>query len=253
MSYALKIPNVDFSDIAVEQITFIDAVPCTAVTLSANTLSFDQAEETQTLTATLAPINTTDILSWASSDENVATVDSSGAVTIHGIGEAIITASCGSVSASATINQTTIKAAGTISVLEHYLIDKYNSNTVLGVAHEPSSTENTQYAIGNIYSGAADLRLLHGYEYGIEAIRVPYGATVARLITSDENSISTNYLYFANTMNLTDLNGTTYPTYTKLSNFVNLTNGFAVEFGQCFGLRMDSRSYRDVFSYFVFE
>ena len=60
--------------------------------------------ETETLTATVKPDNTTDpTVTWTSSNEAVATVDSEGKVTTVGVGTATITATCGSASATCTV------------------------------------------------------------------------------------------------------------------------------------------------------
>ena len=67
---------------------------CTGLTLNANTLSFTELDTTQTLSATLTPSNTTDTLSWESSNGNIATVNN-GVVTSKANGTATITATCG--------------------------------------------------------------------------------------------------------------------------------------------------------------
>ncbi len=66
-------------------------VPAKTVTLS-DTLVKIQPNETHKLTAILDPANTTDTLSWSSSDENVATVDENGVVTAVATGNATIVA-----------------------------------------------------------------------------------------------------------------------------------------------------------------
>ena len=56
------------------------------------------------LTATVIPENTTDkTVTWASSDENIATVDENGLVTAVGVGECDITVTCQNVSATCHI------------------------------------------------------------------------------------------------------------------------------------------------------
>ena len=76
-------------------------VNCASIKLSAETLSFT-SEGSQTLTATITPDGCTEAIVWESSDTAVATV-ADGVVTAVGNGEAEITASCGSFSASCTV------------------------------------------------------------------------------------------------------------------------------------------------------
>ncbi len=60
--------------------------------------------DSETLEATVKPDNATDkTVTWSTSVSNVATVNNSGKVTAVSIGETIITASCGGVSAKCTV------------------------------------------------------------------------------------------------------------------------------------------------------
>lgn len=77
-------------------------VSCAGLTLSANTLTFT-GEGSQALTATVAPDGCTDAVVWESSDTNVVTVDS-GVVTAVGNGDAVITVTCGSISAQCSVS-----------------------------------------------------------------------------------------------------------------------------------------------------
>lgn len=73
--------------VATERIT-----PVTGITLNKNTTSIVK-DETETLTATIAPVNATDKgVTWTSSDESKATVDENGVVTAIAAGSATITA-----------------------------------------------------------------------------------------------------------------------------------------------------------------
>lgn len=94
MSKALVINGANFSANKVETITIGEAVPCTGLELSESTVSFSSIGETKTLTATKNPSNTTDVLTWESSDETVVTV-ADGVITCVGLGSATITATCG--------------------------------------------------------------------------------------------------------------------------------------------------------------
>ena len=77
------------------------AVPATGVTLSETALSLHPTEKA-TLTAAVAPENTTDTLVWTSSNDAVATVKD-GVVTAKSEGTATITAACGSVKAECVV------------------------------------------------------------------------------------------------------------------------------------------------------
>lgn len=73
------------------------------VTLNISDLTLN-VSESQKLTATVSPANATpNTVVWTSSNASVAKVDSNGTVTGVMAGEAVITASCGSVSASCAV------------------------------------------------------------------------------------------------------------------------------------------------------
>ena len=77
------------------------AVPATGVTLSETALSLHPTEKA-TLTAAVAPENTTDTLVWTSSNDAVTTVKD-GVVTAKSEGTATITAACGSAKAECVV------------------------------------------------------------------------------------------------------------------------------------------------------
>lgn len=101
MSQALIIKGADFTDNALESITF-QRKHATSISLSEDTLSFDAIGDTATLTATALPADHEDTIRWMSSDTNVATV-SNGTITVVGVGTCNITVSAGSVSASCAV------------------------------------------------------------------------------------------------------------------------------------------------------
>ena len=91
-----------WTDAYVTSLTPIIPVPCTGLTLSTSTLTFT-AVGTQTIVATPEPSDTTDIIIWNSSNEEVVTVNN-GVVKAVFNGEAIITATCGSVTATCSVS-----------------------------------------------------------------------------------------------------------------------------------------------------
>lgn len=78
-----------------------EQVAATGITLSAETLDLTVGE-TETLTATVEPADSTDTVEWSTDDGAVATV-SDGVVTAVAAGTATITATAGDASASCTV------------------------------------------------------------------------------------------------------------------------------------------------------
>ena len=156
MSKALVIKGANFLANRVEQISVSDPIPCTGIALSQNTIEFTQIGATATLVATLTPTDTTEALSWVSSDEDVATV-SNGVVTCTGIGTATITAICGEQSAECAIassmtidmpityhKNSTVRYSGSVDIA--------NSKNWIGLV-DPATNAWTFYSTENILGG----------------------------------------------------------------------------------------------------
>lgn len=75
--------------------------PCTGITLSASALTFSTTD-TQTLTATVIPTNTTDIVTWSSNPTGIVNIDN-GVITPIINGSCVITATCGTKSANCNV------------------------------------------------------------------------------------------------------------------------------------------------------
>lgn len=88
-------------DAYVSGLTPVEEVSCTGITLSVMSLMLNVGD-VDTLTATVMPEGCTDPVLWESSDPDVVTVRN-GAITAVSTGSAVITATCGSQSASANI------------------------------------------------------------------------------------------------------------------------------------------------------
>lgn len=102
MATTLVIKNANFASNKVDSVVFGDN-PCTGVELSESSASLNSIGASITLTATLTPVDTSDVLQWSSSNDAVATV-ADGVVTATGIGSATITATCGNYSANCSIS-----------------------------------------------------------------------------------------------------------------------------------------------------
>lgn len=81
--------------------TLQEAIPCTNITLNNTALSFTTSD-TQTLTATLTPENTTDTVVWSVNPTGICTVEN-GVVTPSKNGQCTITATCGAKSATCNV------------------------------------------------------------------------------------------------------------------------------------------------------
>lgn len=239
MGKALCIKGMNFSAVALDQVAIGDAVPCTGISLSPSSLTFDTHEESKALTATLTPANTTDDLSWASSNENVATVSNEGVVTIHGIGTAVITATCGSVSESITITQTMLKQRRAMYEANGVYVERISqSNNIIRISE----------GSGNMLFGQAkntedtDLQIYGTTSILVECIKVPYGATSCK-IASKSTAFWVYAGLYADTTDLTTYDGGQYPTYIKSQSGFMSNSGMTVEYGQCVVFRAESNHY----------
>ena len=72
-----------------------ESVSCTSLTLSAPTVTFEDAGRFFNITFTRTPEDCTESVTFSSSDENVATVSEQGKIVAVNAGSAVITAQCG--------------------------------------------------------------------------------------------------------------------------------------------------------------
>lgn len=70
-------------------------IPCTKLSTTVHTIELSEAGSAWMLNILTEPSNTTDVITYTSSDETVATVSDKGKVTAVGVGQATITVTCG--------------------------------------------------------------------------------------------------------------------------------------------------------------
>ncbi len=70
-------------------------VPCEKLTLTSTVIELNSIGASQLLSYTTTPANTTDVVTFATSDPNVATVTDKGLIKLMGAGQAEITVTCG--------------------------------------------------------------------------------------------------------------------------------------------------------------
>lgn len=93
--------RADYVDIEIANL--VDPVNATSIILNTSEYEFTSTSDSLALFATVEPETSTDIVTWESSDETVASVSSTGVVKPTGSGSCIITATAGTVSATCVI------------------------------------------------------------------------------------------------------------------------------------------------------
>jgi len=138
----------------------VEATPVSGVTLSKSSLTFNTPNATQTLTATVNPSTATDkTVTWSSSNTSVVTVNSSGKVTVVGVGTATITANASgktancSVTVSAIVPTRKTSPSASISYLGDTLIGVGDilptKSDIRSTISDGTWSNNTQYAGGH--------------------------------------------------------------------------------------------------------
>lgn len=232
MGKALVVKNVDFSVNALTQVQIEDEVPCTSVLLSASGQSVNAVGDTITVTAALTPANTTDVLVWETSDSRIATV-SNGIVTVVGMGNATITATCGNASASVTIAQGSIKFTA-ISVHNGCYPGSYGNDNNAGCVQNNSA----QSILGGEYNAKdTTLHIINNTAYdGVnQIIPIPFGATKIAVHTSDGTRIWAAIVKY-DLVNRTLHGGEQYPTYISKTS-IYITDEEVCEYGQAVAYR----------------
>lgn len=128
----MKKAKISYKVIKKIQISADTKIACTAITINTTELSFTQLEETKQITATVIPSNTTDAISWTSSNVDAATV-TAGLVKAVGYGTAEIMVTCGTQTAICHVN---VKRTETeVEVVSDKVVipDLYNTGVENGI------------------------------------------------------------------------------------------------------------------------
>ncbi len=164
----------------------------TAITLNTNSLSFTTLNSTQQLTATTTPSG--GAVTWTSSNTSVATVSQTGVVTSVGYGNATITATSGSVSAtcSVAITQATLSSISAVytqsgTVYDTDSLDSLKSDLVVTATWSNQTTSTV---------ASADYTLSGTLTEGTSTVTVSYaGKTTTFTVTVTEYVDAINVTY----------------------------------------------------------
>ena len=182
MAKTMIIKGADFSGNKLATVVF-DSIPCTGISVSPSTVSAT-TDDPVTITATLTPADTTDRLSWASSDESVVTV-ANGVLTIVGNGTATVTATCGNQTATVSVTVNTQRNANpkwewaTTNVADD-LATYTPSTTKKYIAAFGQSTEASTHEVKNTTEVS-----IASSPY---AIKLPAGATGVKVTASSASA-----------------------------------------------------------------
>ena len=140
MAKTLVLNGTNFAINKIETITFGESIPCTGITISEQSADVDYGGY-YNVSVSVTPVNTTDSIIWSSSNENFSVTN--GIVSINGVGEAIITASCGNYSAYVVLTSTATFDSDNFDTADNMYLDFSGDVATLAKA-------NGKLAIGNV-------------------------------------------------------------------------------------------------------
>lgn len=185
MGKALIIPNVDFSEVALDTVTIEQDVFCTGITLDKSTAVINSLDDTVTLIPTVTPSNTTDAVIWSVDGSAVARVEG-GVVTPLKGGNVTVTATCGEYSASCSIS---IHAFIDAEITYGYYVSEAAPSTgdstvrVGGGATYGGSLSETDETGNGRYAYDSNKIFQDGHAY---PIAIPDGATGVSVVVPDQ-------------------------------------------------------------------
>lgn len=162
-------------------VTVSEILP-TSITLSLESALMER-DSTLTLTATVLPENATyTTVTWSSSNSSIATVNSQGIVTAHGVGECDITATCKNLTATCHVK-----------VLERFIyitLDQHRAsllpNHILTLT--PTVTPvPTDLVVTSSNPSVAAARLANGK---VQVVGVSVGTAIIKVASADGNAIA---------------------------------------------------------------
>lgn len=188
MGKALVIKHMNFSTNKLATVQLIEEIPCTGVSLDYQTLSINYGE-TGTLTATAIPADTTDEITWNSSDTNVATI-ADGVVTATGLGTATITVSCGSYSATCTVTVVAVMSGTNLPQVNLSGVATYSGGDGMGYIE-------TGARGGTMLSSSGNKEIDNHIDYSTPYYPYPIPENAKRIkITKTSNSFNVLAIHF---------------------------------------------------------
>ena len=121
----------------------VNPIPATEIAINKNSLTL-LIGETETLIATVLPVDATyKTVTWGSSDNNVVSVNTDGTVTAVKVGNAIITATCGTLSETCSVTVNSIEVTGIYLDKSELSLLKGNTATIIATIEPSTATDKT--------------------------------------------------------------------------------------------------------------
>ena len=202
-------------------------IACTGITLNNTTLALSNTSTTATLTATVTPSDCTESVVWSTNASLIATV-SNGTVTALADGTAIITATCGSYSATCTVTVTGFTATSS----EEYVTDEL---TLYIDANYSGNASDTLVDITGNGNNMNHITSPKGSGSAVTGTQADYTLNDAgRLVLSGSNCLWNNSI-----MPYKDVaNDFTFEFYGDITD-IGTTRNFLFSFGGRFGFAWD--------------
>lgn len=121
----------------------VKTLPCTDLVLADSTVTLDRLGATWKISAVPTPADTTDTVTFVSSDPEVATVTSDGQITAVSVGTATITVTCGNVSKSCTVRCSFANTSTAPSTQPNQPSSAPSASTAPSATTEPTTAPTT--------------------------------------------------------------------------------------------------------------
>ena len=187
MAKTLIIKDADFSTNKLATVSF-DAIPCESISIDSS-ISISGIGATATLTPVVTPSNTTDEITWTSSDTSVATV-ADGVITSHRPGTATITVTCGEQSDTCSVTV----AISIVAVKNGLIAINYAQGSLVDFAALLNTSNNRYISVGTEENEYPAIGTIDTGDFaGIYPIQIPVGA---KTITFEKTGLAPLIVFY---------------------------------------------------------
>lgn len=172
-NYTVTASSSNVNNVTITYVVNTGEKPCTAISLNNSTLTFTDTN-IQTLTPTLTPADTTDTVTWSVNPTGIVSVNA-GVVTPIKTGNCIITATCGTKSATCNVTVNISISTESFTINDFTQINgvfTYDNELAKGVSVNSqwagirlNNIKNGTYKLSTVNSGFAGQLIWYMYKY----------------------------------------------------------------------------------------